>query len=457
MPSSGRLRIAFVADTVHSASGGGIVSGEHFVAWLREAHRVVTISTDGDQAVPRLHLPVKAMSEMKFVMARPDRAVLARAFLGVDLVHLQFPFWLSFAAADQARRMGLPVVAGFHVQPENALYNVGLRSQWLSDALYGVLIRRLYDKVDGVICPSPFARGKLLSHGLRARTFVVSNGVSPDVQAAMAARPPRARVPGIDGRVTLLAVGRLAAEKRQDIIIEAVRRSRHRERIRLVLAGRGPREEALRAQAQLLPNGAEIGFVPRDALLEELAGADLFVHASEVELEEGMAVLEAMSAGLPTLVADAKESAASDLALGPDFLFPAGDASALAGRIDGLLDSPLGMQAAARSQRARARAYDFELLGAPSRRRVPGCLGVSIVQTRRQRLSGRAGSARRQRATGRETRRRPDVTRAGRAGARLERVDLRDQGVDLPLFRRHLEIRVAAAGERRGRADHAHP
>lgn len=34
-------------------------------------------------------------------------------------------------------------------------------------------------------------------------------------------------------------IGRLSNEKRQDVLMEAVRRSRHADRIQLVLAGRG--------------------------------------------------------------------------------------------------------------------------------------------------------------------------------------------------------------------------
>src|SRR5580692_3531230 len=208
-----RIKIAFVADTLHSASGGAILSGEYVVNRLRRDHTVVAVGTDGDDALPSFQLPLRAMRESGFVMARPDRAVLARALAQVDIVHLQFPFWLSFAALEEARKLGLPVVAGFHVQPENALFNVGVRSDWLNDRVYHALVNRFYNKVDGVICPTPFA-----------------------------------------------------AEKRQDVIIEAVRLSRHRDQIRLVLSGAGPREAELRGLAAALPNGAELGFLSRETL-----------------------------------------------------------------------------------------------------------------------------------------------------------------------------------------------
>ncbi|MCL2447370.1 MAG: glycosyltransferase [Polyangiaceae bacterium] len=357
MRQPNRLRIAFVADSLHTLSGG-VLSGKYVVERLRQEHDVITVAADGDEALPSFTLPIRAMREMRFVMARPDRAILSRAFQNVDVVHLQLPFWLSFTALEEARRAGLPVVAGFHVQPENAYYNVGIHSTWLNDATYRFLIRRFYDRVDTVICPTPFAEERLRAHGLRAPAVVVSNGVPPDVAAATAV--PHAPRPddGQDRPFFILAIGRLGAEKRQDVIIEAVRRSRHRDRIRLALTGAGPREDELKELARNLPNGAEIGFASRDELLHRLATADLFIHASEVELE-GMAVLEAMSAGLPAVIAQAPESAASRFALNDDFAFPAGDAGALAQKIDALIDAPQKLEAARAAYRERARQFDF--------------------------------------------------------------------------------------------------
>ncbi len=206
-------------------------------------------------------------------------------------------------------------------------------------------------------CPTAFAEEKLISHGLAAPTFVISNGVPPDVAAATAHSSPRRR--GCEEKFVILAVGRLAQEKRQDVIIEAVRRSRYRGQIRLVLSGAGPCEGALKELAATLPNGAEIGFLPRRKLLETFATADLFIHASEVELE-GMAVLEAMSAGLPALIADAPESAASRFALNEDFRFPTGDPETLRARIDALIEDPDKLNSARTPYRELAHRFNFD-------------------------------------------------------------------------------------------------
>jgi 1,2-diacylglycerol 3-alpha-glucosyltransferase len=351
-----RLKIAYVSDALNGGLGGAIIAGRYVVEKLRAQHDVIEIGADasgpGAVRMPGLQLPIAAMRGNEFVMARPDRAALARAISDVDLVHLQLPFWLSFAALREAQRFGKPVVAAFHIQPENALMNLGLRSPFLVEALYNAWVKRLYNKVDAVICPTPFAPRQLVEHGLVTPSFVISNGVPPDLRPV-----PSRPEPGHEGEVTVMMLGRLAAEKRQEDLIAAVRQSKHADRIRLILAGAGPRQQDLERLSRALPNGAEIGFVPRNRLLRLLSSADLFVHCSEVELE-GIAVLEALAMGLPSLIAQSPDSAASDFAISDEFRFPAGDVDALREKLDALLDRP-EVLVAARS-RAREIAKGFE-------------------------------------------------------------------------------------------------
>lgn len=43
-------------------------------------------------------------------------------------------------------------------------------------------------------------------------------------------------------KFVILMIGRYSEEKRQDVLIEAVKRSAHSHRIQLILAGQGPKE-----------------------------------------------------------------------------------------------------------------------------------------------------------------------------------------------------------------------
>jgi glycosyltransferase involved in cell wall biosynthesis len=280
------------------------------------------------------------MREMGFVFAWPRRQTLERVIGEADVLHVQFPFWLGVRATAVARRLGTPVVAASHLQPENMIRNafLGLRAPWLADATWRLFLRTVYERADAVVCPSALARDELVGRGLRVPTEVISNGIAPRFTPGAAERTADP-----SGRFLVLAVGRLAREKRLGLVIEGVRRSRHAARIQLVITGRGPQAARVRRLAATLPLAAQVTFVSDGELLRLFRTADLMVHASEYELE-GMAVLEALGCGLPALVADAPGSAARHLALGPALRFADGDPDDLARKLDALLDDPEGRQ-----------------------------------------------------------------------------------------------------------------
>ncbi len=122
----------------------------------------------------------------------------------------------------------------------------------------------------------------------------------------------------------LLSVGRLAREKRHELAIDAVRRSRHRDRIQLVILGDGPLREELEEKGRDLPNPPVFNFLKKDELIHWYGAGDLCVHASEVEVE-CMSVLEAQACGLPCLIANSARSATPQFALSADYLFDSGN------------------------------------------------------------------------------------------------------------------------------------
>ena len=355
-----RLHIAFVADTYDATIAGGVRSARRFVEGLRARHEVTVVAAgaaaEGFLGLPAFYPPFfgGVMRENGFVFAVPRRRVLAALFRRVDVVHVQFPFWLGLRAAALANELGTPLVSAFHVQPENLLRNIGLRSPRLAAWTYRLFLRRLYDRSDAVVCPSRFALEQLRALGLRAPAEVISNGAPADLGPAQLDRPERHR-----GKLLVLAVGRLAREKRLEVTIEGVRRSRHAGRIQLVVTGRGPEEAQVRRLGATLPLPAEIGFVSDGELRRLLATADLLVHASEFELE-GMAVLEALACGTPALVARAPGSAAQQFALADDFLFEPGDPDDLARRLDLLIEAPERLREARAQALALAGRYRFE-------------------------------------------------------------------------------------------------
>ena len=355
-----RLRIAYAIDTFDGVKTGGVISAKRFVAALRERHDVTVIaggpSSEGQVGLPRFTIPPfgRVMREMGFIFAWPSRAILEPVLREADVLHVQFPFWFGIRAAGLARRLGTPVVAASHLQPENMFHNIGIHSEWLVERTWRFFISALYGRANHVVVPTAFGLQELKRRGLTTPADIVSNGIPPQFRPGPVVRDAR-----FGDHFVVLGVSRLAKEKRIDVIIEAVRRSRHADRIQLVLYGHGPEEARLRQLSATLPLPAEIRVVEEVDMPAAMRAADLLVHASEIELE-GMAVLEALGVGLPTLVADAPMSAAARLAISDEFLFPPGDSNALAGRIDHLFEHRERLAAARQANLAAAESLRLE-------------------------------------------------------------------------------------------------
>ncbi len=129
----------------------------------------------------------------------------------------------------------------------------------------------------------------------RGRTLVVPNGA--EVAAIRAAQPWPAE------RVTVLAIGRLEPYKGHHRVVEAMLDV---PAAQLVVVGRGPQRDALRAQADRL------GLADRVRVLDDVATpelhrwlrtADVLVSVSEHEAF-GMAPVEAAAAGCRTVLSD---------------------------------------------------------------------------------------------------------------------------------------------------------
>ena len=120
--------------------------------------------------------------------------------------------------------------------------------------------------------------------------------------------------------VRLLSIGRFSREKDQATILRALRFSSHARSIELTLAGRGPTERQLRAQADRLVRDGVIAHPVRFAFMDagEMARAsersDLYVHAARIEVE-GLGALEALRHGVVPVLArssDGNQSVCAD-------------------------------------------------------------------------------------------------------------------------------------------------
>lgn len=335
------LTIALVVDTIGNQGNGTSNSALQWAAELeRQGHHVRLVGVGAPEYPARVNkVPLvswfAAKQQMQF--AEPSDTLFRTAFAGCDAVHIYMPFKFGRRAARVARKMGIPVTAGFHLQPENVLYSAG-PLRFVPGAvpfLYALFRFWLYRRIDHIHVPTEMTASLLRRHHYRGRTHVISNGYAP----RFSPREPRdskapARVP-----FRVVASGRLAHEKDQITLIKAASMCRHASDIQLIIAGTGPLKHYLRFRAGWLARRAEIGFHRNADMPDLLRSCDLFVHCSIADIES-VSVIEAMACGLVPVIAASELSAASQFALLDESLFPVRDAALLSSRIDWWIDHP---------------------------------------------------------------------------------------------------------------------
>jgi phosphatidylinositol alpha 1,6-mannosyltransferase len=218
------------------------------------------------------------------------------------LIHAQTEFVIGRLGQVAGRRAGIPLVSSYHT--DFARYAAAYGVPWLRDAL-AAYIGRFHRRSWRTYTPSGPARADLMRSGV-SDVEVWGRGVD-----AATYHPSRRSVAlrdrlGIGERFAFLHVGRLAAEKGVEQIVEAYRvalRELPDDSTRLIIAGAGPREAAIRATA---PAGVTmLGYLDRATELPALyASSDAFVFASLTETL-GLVVLEAMASGLPVIAVPA--------------------------------------------------------------------------------------------------------------------------------------------------------
>ena len=276
-------QIAVVVDSWDFPFNGTVVSSRRFVEALSDDFDVTILGTAAGVEQPDERMvqfkPLRfpglsgIFDRMKVPLAIPDKSLLRSTLSKSDLLHIQFPFFLGWSALGVAKGLGLPVICSFHVQPENMLFNLGIRSSLLAKILYKFLIAAFYNRVDLVIAPSEFAKQALVSNGLTSAVLVLSNGV-PKRFLEIPEKPRSTRKQSFK----VLSVGRFAKEKCQATILHAIAESKYRGQIALTMIGAGPHEPEMRDPANSRGLKVFIGSVSDDELVHPAADTVFFLH-----------------------------------------------------------------------------------------------------------------------------------------------------------------------------------
>ena len=257
-----------------------------------------------------------------------------------------------------AESLNIPVSCAFHLQPQNITAALHMtRDCIINGALYLGFRNYLYNHVRHVHCPSEMIFNELKEHRYRNNVcHVISNGITPFFHKIPAEKPAEFK-----HKVVVTMSGRLAPEKRQDIIIKAIAKSPYNKKIQLVLCGQGPREAKYRrlAEKKGLANPMFIKFCNAEELREILSYTDIYVHASDFEIE-GISALEAIACGAVPLISDSRLSATSSFALSQRCVFKHGSHKDLAKGIAYFIEHPLARQKLSLKYQEHAKNYHLE-------------------------------------------------------------------------------------------------
>ena len=333
--------ITVVCDVLGEENNGTTIASMNLIRYLKaQGHTVRVLCPDQDKkgiegyyVVDNLHFVKLLDAYVKKVgvtLSKPQEDVVCAALDGADHTHIMLPFGLGTCALKIAKKAGISVTAGFHMQAENLTSYLKLnRVRWLNKAVYRYVYQHFYRFVDGVHYPTDFIR-QTFENTVKHSTngYVISNGVHEYVQKRTAERPE-----ALKGKFIILSTGRYAREKSQDTLIRAVGLSKHANEIQLILGGQGVKEKAYKKLAKKLPVYPIFKFYSRTEIIDVLNYADMYVHPAEFELE-GISCLEAVACGKLTVVSNSRLSATKAFALDDKCIFQNRSPKSLANVID---------------------------------------------------------------------------------------------------------------------------
>ncbi|MFQ6067321.1 MAG: glycosyltransferase [bacterium] len=319
------MRICFVSDQTFPPVGGEGISTQNFSLRLSKKQDAIIIFTS---RAKRPFFTAKGIKIYRFfsVSLPQEKGYFAFASSGkilsilkrerIEIVQINLPTFLGWQTLKGAKRLGIPVVLGFHVQVGNLL-PPHLPSFLIEKAIEN-WFSFFYNRGDLIVVPSHFA-SQIARNYTRRPIQVVSNGIDLDWFSARRASS-ESRMKFRDsyelGRLPfLLYVGRLSYEKNPAYLIKIMGLLKKRSEVKLLMVGGGVLKDKLRekiASHGLKKRVILTGFLKEKDLLYAYLEADIFILPSFYELQS-IATLEAMATRNAILVGKSRENAAQEL------------------------------------------------------------------------------------------------------------------------------------------------
>lgn len=211
-----------------------------------------------------------------------------------DIIHINSPCPLGYAALRFGLKHKIPVVATYHTHFASYAKYYYVKSL---ESFSWNYFRSIYNRCETVYVPSLPILNELRSHNLNTTEFL-PHGVDTEVFSPMFKSLDWKIKLNITGKKVLLFAGRLVWEKDLQTFVEVYKiLTAKRNDVAFVIAGDGPIREDLE---KAMPKAIFLGYQTGKELATTYASSDIFVFPSTTETF-GNVVVEAMASGLPPI------------------------------------------------------------------------------------------------------------------------------------------------------------
>jgi phosphatidylinositol alpha 1,6-mannosyltransferase len=325
-----RMRVAIVTESfppdVNGVANSVLRVAEHLVSRGHEPLVIAPQPALGNTRVPGplpysvVRIPsVSLPGYPGFRLGLPGRRILqALRHHRADVVHLASPFVLGAWGSAAAAKLRIPQVAVYQTDiPGYASayrMSAGERTAWW-------WLRRIHGRTARTLAPSTSTAAELLAHGIRD-VWLWRRGVDSTLFHPSRRDDAIRRALAPHGETVVGYVGRLAAEKRVDLLAATTRLRG----VKVIVVGDGPHRAALQ---KAMPEAVFVGERHGTQLARLYASLDVFVHTGPLETF-CQAIQEALASGVP-VIAPAAGGPLDLVQPGrTGYLVPPGDGTAIA-------------------------------------------------------------------------------------------------------------------------------